>query len=46
MKNTFCVIDVGTNNILFLVASIENGINIIKRDSMISGLGKVSYGNT
>ena len=40
MKNFFCVIDVGTNNILLLVASIEDGINIIKRDSMISGLGK------
>lgn len=40
MDNTYCVIDVGTNNVLLLIASIEDGISVIKRDSMISGLGK------
>jgi len=40
VNNTFCVIDVGTNNILLLVASIKDNFHIIKRDSKISGLGK------
>ncbi len=40
MENTYCIIDVGTNNILSLVASTRNGINIIKRDSRISALGR------
>ena len=39
MENTYCVIDVGTNNILFLIASVNERINIIKRDSRISALG-------
>lgn len=40
MNNTFCVIDVGTNNILLLIATINGKFQIVKRDSKISGLGK------
>ena len=40
MEDTYCVIDVGTNNVLLMIATVNSSINIIKRDSMISGLGK------
>lgn len=41
MKNKYAVIDVGTNNILFLIASLsKNKLNILHRDSNISALGK------
>ncbi|MDP8203112.1 MAG: hypothetical protein P9L95_01115 [Candidatus Tenebribacter mawsonii] len=40
MENTYCIIDVGTNNILQLIAAVNDRINIIKRDSQISALGK------
>lgn len=40
MEDTYCVIDVGTNNVLLLIASVNDHINIIKRDSRISALGK------
>jgi len=40
VEDTYCVIDVGTNNVLLMIATVNSSINIIKRDSMISGLGK------
>ena len=40
MEDTYCVIDVGTNNVLLLIASVNDHINIIKRGSIISALGK------
>ena len=40
MENTYCVIDVGTNNVLLLIASVTDHLEIIKRDSMISALGR------
>jgi exopolyphosphatase / guanosine-5'-triphosphate,3'-diphosphate pyrophosphatase len=40
VENTFCVIDVGTNNVLLLIASVNDHLNIIKRSSQISALGK------
>ncbi|MDP8202477.1 MAG: hypothetical protein P9M11_10120 [Candidatus Tenebribacter burtonii] len=40
MKNTYCVIDVGTNNVLMLIASLTDHLEIIKRDSSVSALGK------
>lgn len=40
MENIYCVIDVGTNNVLLLIASVTGHIDIIMRDSGISALGK------
>lgn len=40
MEDTYCIIDVGTNNVLLLIASVNDRINIIKRGSIISALGK------
>ena len=40
MENTYSVIDVGTNNVLLLIASVTDRINVIERDSRISALGK------
>ncbi|MCD4796174.1 MAG: hypothetical protein K8R49_03255 [Candidatus Cloacimonetes bacterium] len=39
--NKFAVIDVGTNNILLLIAKLENGkLKVLHRDSNISAFGK------
>ena len=40
MEDTYCIIDVGTNNVLLIIASVNDRINIIKRGSRISALGK------
>ena len=41
MNNKFAVIDVGTNNILFLIARKNNNkLDILHRDSNISAFGK------
>lgn len=40
MENTYCIIDVGTNNVLLLIATVTGRINTIERDSRISALGK------
>ena len=40
MEDTYCVIDVGTNNVLLIIASVNARINIIKRGSKISALGR------
>ncbi len=37
--DAYGVIDVGTNNILLLIASVIDCINVIERDSRISALG-------
>ena len=40
-ENKFAVIDVGTNNILLLIAKLENGkLEVLHRDSNISAFGK------
>jgi len=40
VENIYCVIDVGTNNVLMLIASVTDHLEIIKRDSSVSALGK------
>ncbi len=40
MENIYCVIDVGTNNVLLLIASVTDHIDVIMGDSRISALGK------
>jgi len=39
LQNIYGVIDVGTNNVLLLIASVTDQINVIERGSRISALG-------
>jgi len=40
LEDIYSIIDVGTNNVLLLIASLTDHLKIIKRDSKISAMGK------